>query len=228
MKSLRIFFISALVLAVLFLFRNDLVSFLTQSHSLTSSFFDRAFDYQSFEKLKLENDGLKRELESFKKSPVSRIPSDQIIGQIFSRYPFDGRGLITINLGSNDGVKEDLPVLAAPNILLGRVRAVKKNQSEVITIFDPSWRSSVAIGEKSIKALLHGGLTPTLELITVDAEVMAGDDVLNIAPESPFGLSLGNLGEVKKSDNKLWLSGELKTNYQLDELDSVTIILNFP
>lgn len=227
MKSFKFFLAGILILLVLFFFRPAIAKFLISLRTLTLSFLDRAFDYKSFNDLRLEREKLLYEIENLKKTkPIQKFDYEE--AEVFSYYPWNNRASLVIALGTEDGIKENFPVLAASGVLLGKIKSVKRTQSEVLTIFDPSWRSSVAIGDSRTNALLKGGTEPHLELIPQEAKVIAGDGVLNLSSDFPINYRFGEIAELKKSPKDVWFSAELKVPYKFENLGKVIVLKNFP
>ena len=225
MRSPKIFVFALLTLLVLFFFRGEIQKFFAAARSLAVSFSDRSFSYISFKEIESENQRLKFELESLKKKFPPARDSDYLKAEVYSRYPFNDRGLLIINLGTEDGLKTGLPVLTESGVPLGLVKTLRKTQSEVLTIFDPSWKSSVAIGESRTKAVLKGGVWPTLELIPEDAKITEGDVVINISPEFPIDLIIGNAVDIKKSAEDVWFTAGFKALYESEDVDKVKVLL---
>ena len=239
MRSLLDFLVGSAILfsiVILIFFRNNLWSFLTNLKNPADS--------QIIQNLKLENEKLKKEnqeqeelhsvrqfyieLENLKRGDSNILRFQYLPAQIYSRYPFNDRNLIVINVGSADDLREGLPVLAREGILLGRVSSVKRTQSEIQTIFDSNWRSSVGIGNTRIKAVLKGGFTPKLELIAKDEEILQGDDIFNLSPDFPLNLKIGNIKNLESTTDNLWRSANLEIPYKIDELNEVLLVLDFP
>jgi rod shape-determining protein MreC len=220
MRSPR-FFLGALLVLILifaaFFYRNEILSF---------SGIIRSLDYEKLENLRLENLALKNELEILKEKGES-VQNFYVAAKIYSRYPFNDRRLITINLGEKEGVRVGMPVLAKEGVLLGKINQVFGRESLVETVFDPAWRSSVIVGEKT-QALLEGGARPLLTLIARESVVSPGDLVLNTSPEFPLELLLGEIKEVKPASDDIWLVAELDTLYNPEDLTEVLVVTNFP
>ena len=187
----------------------------------------RSFDYEELQALELENKALRSELNELREE--KNIISDSYLrAKVYSRYPFNNHRLIIVNLGEADGVRVGMPVLAREGVLLGRVKSVFGRQSVVETVFDPAWRSSVIIGPEKVKALVEGGVTPSLTLITKGSVISPKDAVLNTSPEFPLGLFLGEVGEIKPTADDIWLTAGLKPLYEPEGFTEVLIVVNFP
>lgn len=214
------FFVLVLFLAALIFFRDSF-------YNLFFSFEkEPALDY---EKLYRESSGENEYLHSLlaAKEKNDSLPTSLRSGRIYSRYPFADHSFLIVDLGSKDGIAEDMPVLAKEGLLLGRVIKTRVSFSEIQTIFDPAWRSSVGIGPQKTKALLTGGLTPNLELIEPTAIVNDGDSIANISPDFPFGLVVGKLKNLDKPLSQPWFKAELATAFDINSLKEVLIITDF-
>lgn len=227
MKSFKFFLAGILILLVLFFFRPTIAKILISSRTFFLSFSDRVFSYKSFNDLRLEREKLLYEIENLKRErPVQNFDYEE--AEVFSYYPWSNRASLIIALGTENGIKENFPVLAASGVLLGKIKSVKRTQSEVLTIFDPSWRSSVAIGDSRTNALLRGGVAPHLELIPQEAKVIVGAGVFNLSSDLPINYRFGEIAELKKSSKDVWFSAELKVPYKFENLEKVIVLKNFP
>ncbi|MFH1162231.1 MAG: rod shape-determining protein MreC [Candidatus Jorgensenbacteria bacterium] len=232
MRSLRaILGIGAGVLVIVFLvvFRIEITSALGRFRAALSAAADPAFSYQAFQGLERENEELKARL-------VERaLPGDNphsltsLTARVYSRYPVGSGGRLTVNAGSEDGIREGMPVLLSPGTLLGKVVGVRRTQSEVLTIWSPDWKSAVSVASGGPKALLQGGSEPRLELVSKDAHLTDGAGAVNISPEFPLDLLVGTVGApLADSPNNPWSSYRLVPPVGEAELDSVLVVLNFP
>lgn len=175
--------------------------------------------------LTLENERLRAECAA----PSLNSPASAegvVEAAVHSRYPFNDRHRVTIARGSMDGVSVGMPVLAAPGVLLGVVVETRRRQSEVQTIFDPSWSSSVTVGE--VKAVLRGGASPWLDLIPESNRIVEGDRVRNIDPSFPYGLFLGEIGAVTRDSHNSWQRAVLRVGFKSEDLTRVLLMVEFP
>jgi len=227
MKLLRNFIFSLLAIVILILFwafRFEIRNGFSNLKASVVSFFDRGFSYKEFQIFKVEKNFLDSKVL---KDNSSFNAKGYLVANVFSSYPFNDQSKLIINLGSDDGVKEGMPVLVTDNVLLGRISKVKKSLSEVQTIFDPNWRSTVAIGSSKIRSLLKGGRIPLLTFINKDKIPAVGDEVINITSEYPYGFYLGKVGEVKVNNSEPWVNASLETGYNPNLLDRVFIVKNY-
>ncbi len=228
MKTLKGFFKAFVLIAifvVIFFFRNEATSALSCVRGFFVSFFHSA-DYRTFADMKTENISLKKELEKLRVLEA-RDKSQFLEARVYSRYPFSDKNIIVLDKGTADGVTEGMPVLVKKNILLGKIKSVRQFQSEVVTIFDPDWKSTVSIGSSHVKAVLRGANTLRAELIPKDANLKLGDEVQNIAQELPIGFLVGVIRATSTDDKKIWQLATIEAPFSVEEIDSVLIMTNF-
>ncbi len=228
MKTFKGFFKAFILIAcfiAIFFFRNEATGAFLSVRGFVEGLFNSA-NYRTLADLKIENASLKKELEKF--SVAEKKDSSQFLeARVYSRYPFNDKNVIVIDKGFADGVTEGMPVLAKKDVLLGRVKSVQRFQSEVMTIFDPDWKTSASIGNAHIKTVLNGANTPRAELIPKDAAVAAGDEVVNSAQEFPLGLFMGTVKSVTLDEKKVWQIADIEVPYAIEDIDSVLIMTNF-
>lgn len=148
-----------------------------------------------------------------------------LIAKIYSTYPFNSRNLITLNAGNQHGLKEGMPVTADGKLLLGSIQEVLEDLSIARTIFDKDFSLSVRIGEKAINALLAGGQTPRLTLVEKSAEIHSGDIVYSATRGFPYGMKIGEIGQIKIAASGAFKEAELLLPYQITDLREAAIII---
>ncbi|MBI5732870.1 hypothetical protein HY967_02855 [Candidatus Jorgensenbacteria bacterium] len=228
MKSLKTF-LSLIFVTVLFVFliiyggrMTQLLINLIGSTNTSMT----AVNNDAWRLLMLENESLRREIAALKDRDGGI--NDYIKLKVYSRYPFNDRSSIVIDGGTDQGILVGAPVLIGDGVLLGKVKSVWQTQSEIMTIFDPDWKSSVVVGDGKTKALLRGGEQPRLEFIPRDNHLKEADSVFNISPELPLHRVIGSLGKIKDLSREVWLSANIEMPYHVEDVLEVTVIKNFP
>ncbi|MDI6734128.1 MAG: rod shape-determining protein MreC [Patescibacteria group bacterium] len=230
MKSLRKILGSFILLTIILVFifsHNFIGSLLKNLKGVAAGFWGRCINSERLQVLQVENNRLKSEIALLgqKKNSVNSLRYKEAL--VYSRYPFNDRTKLIIDLGLNQDMKEGMAVALAPGVLLGKIIKVKNNQSEVMTLFDPEWRSSVNIGSSRIKALLKGGKEPRLEFIPQDVQLSGDEEVFNVSPEFPMNFSLGNLSGLSNVPYEIWRTADLKINYNPEIIEKVLVVLDF-
>lgn len=224
-KGLFKAFVLIVFFVALFFFRSEVTNAFAGVRGFFVSFFHSA-DYRTFANIKAENISLKQEVEKLH-TAQTQDPSQFLEARVYSRYPFSNKNIIVVDKGNADGVTEGMPVLEKKNILLGKVTSVRKFQSEITTIFDPVWKSSVSIGSERVKAVFYGANTPRAELIPKDANIKVGDEVKNITSEFPMGLLIGTVSATTTDEKKVWQIANIEAPFAIEDMDTVLIMTNF-
>lgn len=233
MKSLRIISGSVLLLlaiAGLFIYRAPFVRILGAVGDSFRRVTDPSFSYAEVERLKIENRSLQMEVSKSQNASPPIVSSRLLEGSVYSRYPSNERSLVVIDRGRTDGVAVGMPVFAdaEANLLFGKISSVRDFQSEVQTLSDAAWKSSVEIGDKKIKALFVGGNSPHLELAPKEGEWKEGDLVRNISPDFPLGVLLGTVGKVKEDPNAIWKQATVALSVMPSDVVRLYILIRFP
>lgn len=219
------FLVFLLVILTIFFGRG----FFSSVRDKTELFFasvSRSSGYDECGSLARENELLKFELSKYENDSEGDVEEGKT-AEVFSRYPFNNKERLTVNIGMKDGIEVGLPVLSPEGYLLGSVSAVRNNQSEVQTIFDPEWRLSVAVGDASVKAVVNGSQSPELDLISKESEVKEGDYVFSISPDFPYGKLVGKVRSVEGSVEETWYTASIEIPYDIDEITEVIILAGF-
>jgi len=222
----QILLLITLVVALLS-FQNELGSFIVGLRNIVFSTFGPSCDTQNMQRIEAENKSLKKQVNLLSLKVGAKSGNGELIANVYSSYPFSDKVRIIVDKGSVDGVNTGMPVMVDKNIVIGKVVSVRKTQSEVQTIFDSEWKTSVIIGT-STKAVLKGGNTPEIQFISKDAHIYPFDEVLNIAPEFPMHSLIGSIKSVKEDEKKLWQIAALEIPIPFDAINSVTILTKFP
>ncbi|TSC95490.1 MAG: Uncharacterized protein Athens071426_545 [Parcubacteria group bacterium Athens0714_26] len=200
---------------------------------------DAAIDFLSLgrasenksQQLLLENESLKAKILSFQISggePFKKSGLDYKPAKIYSTYPFNHHDLFTINLGSDDGISVFMPVAAAIDVLIGQVIEVYPKYSVVRSIFDVNFKTAVKIGASPIDALLAGGNTPMITMISKNSDIKSGDYVYNAGLGFPYGMKIGSVDKILTDNAKDFFKNvSLGTAYNPNVIGEVLVITNY-
>ena len=198
---------------------------------LIVGFFDGTLSYEGSKALEAENLVLKKEvmrLSSLGESPFLPYEFEGALRGVYSRYPFNTKGAFVVDFGERDLGVQGMPVLSKGGVLVGRLTNISRTQSEVQTIFDDRWATSVAVGDDRVEAVLAGGRVFRLELVPKDANISVGDIVVNISPEFPLNVPVGVIKEIRKSQEDLLPLVSVDPFVRVEELREVVVVTEFP
>ena len=201
-------------------------------------------------RLQRENDRLTELLEgqreAYEYGPVAEVIAP--VGDQFTER-------ITMNVGSEDGIEPEQPVVAGNNTLIGRTTGrITDNTAEVILITDQSFAAGVQIvppadfdpatgevvpaneeqasyGEGLLKTSWEGTLE--VDLVDLDASVNKGDFVVTSGRAGdmellfPPGLFLGTVESVSSRDIDQYKNIVVDPAAPADDLEEVRVIVGW-
>ncbi len=156
------------------------------------------------EALRQENERLKGLLNFTETAPDLSYVSGEVIGRNQGIW-FD---TFTINVGRNQGVDKNMPVVNAQG-LVGRVTEVGANSCKVIAVIDASMSVSVMVERTRDNGMIRGTLdtgadSDQMELyyMASDVDLQPGDRIVTtgVGGVYPKGLLLGEVVEVSRSE----------------------------
>lgn len=214
MKQKIFLFIFLLILIFFWFFNLDFFEFF-------KNYFN--FSLEDINSLKTENNLLNKKIEELEK--IEKQDKNYILAKIYVKSPFNFQSKISLTF--NDSQKEEIkigaPILVEKRFLLGKVNEILKNKIIGLTIFDESWKSSVLIKETQGKALLVGGYEPMLTFIDKNNLPKTGDLIISVDESLPYGLIIGEIGEVILNEAEVWAKATLKLPYNFNFLNEVYI-----
>lgn len=138
---------------------------------------------------------------------------------------------ITLKMGSNDGVREDMGVVSASGIV-GVVRSVSPHFSLVIPILNSKFRPSCKVKNNNyFGPLCWDGQDPSysyLQELPRTLEFQLGDTIVTSGYSSlfPEGLPVGTIVDSQKQENDNYISLKVKLFTDFNSLTNAIIIIN--
>lgn len=182
---------------------------------------------RELEVIKSENETLKEYLNLKEKyQDYTTIPAD-VINRDISNYS----STIVINVGSDDGIKEDMTVIADSG-LVGHVISVTSNTAKVQTIVDTATAVTSTISTTEDTIIVQGTLDDKTTLkatfIPTDAVVLEGDSVetSGIGGIYPKGIHIGTIKEVINTSNITDRYAIVESAVNFNKLNTVLVITN--
>ena len=201
-------------------------------------------DAQSYSRIYMQNQELRRELQQMKAWKEAAIQLEQKNAKLLdlnnvklnpkltfttgvvltdSGSPFRQSALI--NIGRNDGIVDGWAAMDGLG-LVGRISGVGKNSARVLFLTDRSSRIPVEVTPSGQKAILTGDNTPLppLEFIDIVDQIRAGDRVITTGDGGVFppGLLTGTV--FLSSDGRLRV--RLEADYR--RLEFLRVIRHLP
>jgi len=155
--------------------------------------------------LKSENSDLRKVLNLLKDFEKF----DKVGGNIIAKEPGNWFNTFTLDVGSDDGVKNDCPVVSGEG-LVGRVVSVSSGSSVVMSVIDPyskvsGYNSRTQELVISVRGDINLAKSGKCRLEFVDEDIENGDLIVTsgISDIFPRGLSIGRVTEIHQSSSQL-------------------------
>jgi rod shape-determining protein MreC len=161
---------------------------------------------------------------AFKQRYVGSTVAAQVIGASAS----DQSHVLTIDKGSNDGLKPDMAVITQDGIV-GKLRDVFPTTSQVLEINDQSSGAGVVLESTRIRAILRGTVAGRVQIdnLTSDSRIKPGEHVLTSGGDQvyPRGLPVGTIENIAPDpDHQPYTAITVRPAVDLDRVDEVLVI----
>jgi len=163
-----------------------------------------------------ENESLRAEISGNVKSVNNDI-------KVYSTYPFNGVGDISIAAGNKDSIQPGAIITFGSKVFIGKVTQVNDSSSIVKTIYDPNYQIAVRIGTKEVDGLFKGGLNPIVDLIKTDSDIKEGDAITTASPDLPYGLFIGTVKNIIQVQGAPFKQVKVELGVELSSLRDVSI-----
>ena len=153
------------------------------------------------------------------------------LANVIMRDPANWWRTVEIDLGSRDGIREDLPVLTTEG-LIGRVSSVSLTRSEIVLIGDPDCRVSATVenATRDMGIIIAGGPLNTslvnLTYLASSVNLKPGQGVVTsgIGGVFPKGIPIGQVVDFRNVEYGLYSEARVKLNANLGSLEQVWVL----
>jgi rod shape-determining protein MreC len=173
-----------------------------------------------------ENDQLRALFNWQKQSPWKLK-----LAKVVLRDPANWWRTVQIDLGTRDGVRENLPVITDAG-LVGRVSSASFAHSQVILLGDPNCHVSALVenATRDMGVLVAGGTLDTslveLTYLASSANLKSGQSVITsgLGGVFPKGLPIGQIVDARSVEYGLYTDARVKLNANLGSLEQVWVL----
>ena len=153
------------------------------------------------------------------------------LANVVMRDPANWWRTVQIDLGTRDGLRENLPVITDAG-LVGRVRSVSLTRAQVILVGDPNCRVSALVenSARDMGVLLAGGTLDTslveLTYLASSANLKPGQSVITsgLGGIFPKGIPIGQVVDSRSVEYGLYTDARVKLNANLGSLEQVWVL----
>ena len=182
---------------------------------------------RELENIKTENEKLKEYLNLTEKYGEYKTVPGYVINKDISNYS----KTIVINIGSKDGIKENMTVIADKG-LVGHVISVTDSTAKVQTIIDTGSSVSCIMSTTQDSIVCKGTLEGESELkamyIPTGANIIQGDSIetSGLGGIYPKGIHIGTVNKVESTKNITDRYAIVETAVDFNKLNTVLVIVN--
>ena len=206
------FIIAILLIFILFLSKDHLLGFISNTKDLQEFIYDTKLEYYKEEYIKMQN--------------ILNIPEcdyEVTYGKIILRDIYEFYDEITINVGTNRGIKVQDLVINELGVI-GVVKETHKNYSIVELLTNQDLELSVRVASS------YGILSSTDEQIIIkniklNETINIGDKVVTSGLTSiPKDMEIGTIKEIKKDNLELEYILEVESLAHLEDINYVAVL----
>lgn len=154
------------------------------------------------------------------------------LAKVILRDPANWWRTVEIDLGTGDGMVENLPVLTA-NGLVGRISSVGATRSQVVLLGDPNCKASALVRNPAYDTGVISASGP-LDNSLVELAYLSGTAILKPGQEVitsglggifPKGIPIGQIVDSRSVEYGLYTEARVKLNANLGALEQVWVLL---
>lgn len=181
----------------------------------------------SYDDVVRENDELRAQLGFRDRNELNTVTA-QVIAQGASNFEWTA----TIDVGSDDGVEPDMPVLNGEG-LVGRVIATTSSTSSILLTIDPNFGAAVRVAESGVIGSLAGdGNEPLIfEPLITDVEIEVGQELVTssyLGGTYVSGIPIGVVTRADVEDGQLSRTVDVLPFVDFSTLGLVSVVLTDP
>lgn len=153
------------------------------------------------------------------------------LANVVMRDPANWWRTVQIDLGSRDGLRENLPVISDAG-LVGRVSSVSLTRSQIVLLGDPNCHVSALVenAARDMGVLIAGGTLDTslveLTYLASSANLKSGQSVITsgLGGIFPKGIPIGQIVYSSSVEYGLYTDAQVKLNANLGSLEQVWVL----
>ena len=151
-----------------------------------------------------------------------------VVAQVIGTSGTDQSRLLTLDKGSNDGLKPDMAVIT-PDGIVGKLRDVFGSTSQLLLVNDTTSGAGVILANTRIHAILRGSPQGRLQInnLMPDSRIKVGETVLTSGGDGVFprGLPVGVIETIGLDpEHQPYSLIVLKAAANLSQLDEVLVV----
>jgi rod shape-determining protein MreC len=161
-----------------------------------------------------------------------RLEFDTIGARVVALAPSSFEWTITIDVGTNDGVERDMPVIDGAG-LVGRIIQTTPTASRVLLAIDPNFTAAARTARTGEIGTVdgRGGEPMLLRPLDPDADLRPGDEIVTSAYQGgvfPGGIPIGTVADVGDVSTRLTREVQVRPFVDFTRLHHVLVVTSAP
>ena len=167
----------------------------------------------------------------------STLEQKTVAAEVISRLLNDQERVISLDRGTDAGIRVDDPVVAGGGALIGQVIEVGPNFSRVMLLSDTRFVVAGMLESSRATGDVWGDLDRPLQMLDIPATetVVLSETVVtaginlggDIRSPYPKGLLIGSIADISRSPNSVVQSALVQPAARFDRIDYVLVIIDF-
>ena len=151
-----------------------------------------------------------------------------VVAQVIGTSGSDTSRLLTLDKGSRDGLRPDLPVIT-PDGIVGKLRDVFPGTSQLLLLSDPTSGAGVILASTRIHAIVRGTPQGRVQILnlTPDSRIKPGETLLTSGGDHVFprGLPVGTIESIALDpDHQPFTAITVRPAANLTQLEEVLVV----
>ena len=217
------------------------------AHAISSGVRSTWFNYIDLRHARQENESLKRQVARMRLDEAAiaedalegrrlqallafrqRYVGGTVAAQVIGTSATDQSHILTIDKGSKDGLRPDMPVIT-PDGIVGKLREVTSHTAQVVEINDQTSGAGVILETTRIRGILRGTVTGRVQIgnLTSDSRIKPGEKILTSGGDQvyPRGLPVGVIESVALDpEHQPYLAITVRPAADLNRIEEVLVI----
>jgi rod shape-determining protein MreC len=157
------------------------------------------------------------------------------LARVIGREPSNWWRSLEINLGSREGMRPDMAVVAVEG-LVGRISSVRFDRSQVLLVGDPNCRVSAIVQDTRESGIVTPSSSSLLDHTLVDLTLLPRGNVFKPGQRAltsglggvfPKGIPIGTLVDTRTQSFDLYTEARLKLAVDSSRLEEVWVIIEW-
>ena len=174
--------------------------------------------------IETENSVLREQLKLLPRTKFKIVTAD-VIGQNTD----GGKDALIINRGSNDGLKEDMPVIVSNGVVVGKIARADRFVSTVMLLTDADFKLAAIVKGTKSPGLIHGnkGLDVSLKEVPRAEELQIGESVVTTGIDGifPADLLVGTIRSIDAPENEIFQSAKVTPVIDIRKARIISVIV---